>query len=54
MTGSKKTGDYCWSIFTGNCTAAPWYLGGQPLPQSQAKPKDPAPEDSGEFETPKS
>jgi hypothetical protein len=51
MTGSKKGGDYCWSLYSGKATAAPWYMGGQPLPQAQPKkkPGDPSPEDSGEF-----
>jgi hypothetical protein len=47
LTGSKKAGDYCWSVYSGNATSDPWYLGG-----AQHKPADPSPEDSGEFKRP--
>jgi hypothetical protein len=46
LTGSKKRGDYCWSVYSGSATADPRYLGGTP----RQKPTDCSPEDSSEIE----
>ncbi|MBE7490635.1 MAG: hypothetical protein HS108_02565 [Planctomycetes bacterium] len=42
LRGSKAGGDYCWSAFTCENPAPPWYL------RTGAKPQDPPPEDSRE------